>query len=261
MPLEFRNLIIGYRDKSKLKEIAGPFDIEIPEKKLIAVIGKNGSGKTTLIKTIGQQLASLKGGVYLNEQSLLNISNNQRARLISFVYTTTLSSENMTVHELVALGRYPFLHWFSKPSKKDTDSIKEALTFTALDVLANTKIHELSDGQKQRAFIARALAQETPYMVLDEPMSHLDHHHKAQLFSLMKKLVTEKNKTIVYTTHDIENAINHADYILALNEGESFFNTPKKLIEKGVFNRLFPKDQVYFDSTTNRFLYLDSKSK
>ena len=167
----------------------------------------------------------------------------------------------MTVHELVALGRYPFLHWFSKPSKKDADCIKEALTFTALEALAETKIHELSDGQKQRAFIARALAQETPYMVLDEPMSHLDHHHKAQLLSLMKKLVTEKNKTIVYTTHDIENAISHADYILAINEGESFFNTPKNLIEKGVFDRLFPKERVYFDSATNRFLYHDSKSK
>lgn len=261
MALEFTDLIIGYKDRSKSQQIAGPFDLKIPEKKLTAVIGKNGSGKTTLIKTIGQQLTSLKGDVLLEGQSLKNIPSNQRARLLSFVFTTTFSSENMTVNELVALGRYPFLNWYSKPSKKDVECIREAIVFTALEALASTKIYALSDGQKQRAFIARALAQETPYMILDEPMSHLDHHHKAQLLSLMKKLVKEKNKTIVYTTHDIEKAITNADFILALTEDKSFFNTPENLIKEGVFDNLFPKEQVYFDPATTQFLYRDSKSK
>ncbi len=261
MALEFKDLIIGYKNSCKSQQIAGPFDLKIPEKKLTAVIGKNGAGKTTLIKTIGQQLKSLNGAVLLDGQSIEKIPNDQRARLVSFVFTTTLSSENMSVYELVALGRYPFLNWYSKPSKKDAECIQEAIVFTALEGLENTKIHALSDGQKQRAFIARALAQETPYMILDEPMSHLDHHHKAQLLSLMKKLVNEKDKTIVYTTHDIEKAITNADFILALTEDKSFFNTPDNLIKEGVFDILFPQEQVYFNPATSQFLYRDPKSK
>lgn len=261
MSLAFKKLSIGYKGHKKAYAIAAPLDIEIPKAKLTAIIGKNGAGKTTLIKTIAQLVKPLEGQVYLEEIPLEQLTDNKRAKKISFVFTSVLSSENMTVQELVALGRYPYLNWYSKLSASDLLIIRESLEFTEIAGLANTKIHSLSDGQKQKALIARALVQDTDYMVLDEPMSHLDHHHKSQLLSLLKKLVKEKNKTIVYTTHDIEKAIVNADYILALSSEKVSFDTPNKLIEKGIFHSLFPKDLVTFDPATARFLYRDSTSK
>ncbi|MBC6998637.1 ABC transporter ATP-binding protein [Cytophaga sp. FL35] len=244
-----KNLSIGYKDKSIVENITFSGN----EKDLIAIIGVNGVGKSTLLKTLAQMLPKLSGEIGGQQKELEHYTPIELASLISVVLTEGLASKDLSVMELIALGRQPYTNWLGSLKQEDKKMVQGAIQDLDLVEIQHKKCYELSDGQLQRVLIARALAQDTKIILLDEPTSHLDLYHKVQILKLLKTIAKNRNKTIVYTTHEIEMAIQLCDKILLLNKKENPFGEPCELIEQGVFESLFPKDTVKFDATSGTF--------
>lgn len=175
------------------------------------------------------------------------------ASKVSVVLTEPIASKNMTVTELIALGRQPYTNWIGSLSKKDENKIKESIELLELKSLQDRKCHELSDGQLQRVMIARALAQDTDIILLDEPTTHLDLYHKVQILKLLKSIAHQTQKTILFTSHEIEMAIQLCDQLLILDGNQNPFGQPCELIEQKAFDTLFPADTVSFDGNTGSF--------
>lgn len=218
-----------------------------------AIVGVNGIGKSTLLRTLGKVQPIINGTISLNNKELQSYSSLELASTISLVLTEPLASKNLTVLELIALGRQPYTNWIGKLSKNDKGKIQQAISMVDLESLKNKKCYELSDGQLQRVMIARALAQDTSIILLDEPTSHLDLHHKVQILKLLKYIAHKTQKTILYTSHEIEMAIQLCDKILIMNKKSHEFGKPNELIQKQSFERLFPEDTVKFDAKTGSF--------
>jgi len=218
-----------------------------------AIIGINGIGKSTLLRTIGKIQPKLSGSILLNNRELKSYNALDMASILSIVLTEPLVSKNLTVLELIALGRQPYTNWIGKLSNKDKVKIQEAIAMVDLSDLQHKKCYELSDGQLQRVMIARALAQDTAIILLDEPTSHLDLHHKVQILKLLKSIAHKTNKTILFTSHEIEMAIQLCDKILIMNKEVHHFGKPDELIQKSAFEKLFPIDTVSFDPSTGSF--------
>ena len=195
----------------------------------------------------------LSGTIVLGNKDLKSYSTMELASTVSVVLTESLASKNLTVLELIALGRQPYTNWIGKLSATDKNKIQEAILMVDLDELKNKKCYELSDGQLQRVMIARALAQDTSIILLDEPTSHLDLHHKVQILKLLKSIAHKTQKTILFTSHEIEMAIQLCDKILIMNIESHEFGEPCELIQNQSFERLFPKDTVKFDAKTGSF--------
>ena len=159
----------------------------------------------------------------------------------------------MTVQELITLGRQPYTNWLGNLSHDDVLKINEAIQMLELASLKDKKCYELSDGQLQRVLIARALAQDTDIILLDEPTTHLDLYHKVQIFKLLKSIAHETQKTILFTSHEIDMAIQLCDKILILDGASNPFEEPCVLIEKKAFDSLFPSDTIIFDKQTGAF--------
>jgi len=176
---------------------------------------------------------------------------------LSIVLTEAPASRNLSVLELISLGRQPYTNWVGKLSEMDKEIIQQAIKATETESLIHQKCYELSDGQLQRVMIARALAQDTPLILLDEPTTHLDIYHRAYILKLLKKLAKERGKTILFSTHEIDLAIQLSDKLLVMTSDKVHFNTPENLIEEGCFESLFPKETIHFDHKMKRFVLKD----
>ncbi|MFI8379894.1 ABC transporter ATP-binding protein [Leeuwenhoekiella sp. NPDC079379] len=251
--LSCKNLSVGYHNKAENKTIVSEVTLNLAQGDFTAMVGINGSGKSTLLRTLAGLQKPLTGNVYLENKILDFYPALIKSKLLSLVLTNQQISKNLTVLELVTLGRQPYTNWLGSLSKADKTHILDAIEATELEQFKNTSCFELSDGQLQRALIARALAQDTDIILLDEPTTHLDLHHKASIFLMLKKIAHTKNKTILCTTHDIELVLSLCDKIIVLSEGKSHINTPQKLIESGIFKNLFPDDKIGFDMKSQRF--------
>lgn len=247
--LSTRNLTIGYDDKLVAKDIV----LNMYPGELIAVIGINGSGKSTLLKTITKELEPTSGEVYLEGVSLEKISAKEISEKISIVLTETHFSKNLSVKELVALGRHPYTNWLGVLNKKDKAAIYNAIELIGLQDLADRKCSSLSDGQLQKVMLARALAQDTPLIILDEPTTHLDLYHKAFVLKLLQKLSKTTQKAIVFATHEIDLALQLCDQIVLVNDENVFQHTPEELIKQKHLEHLFPSDLIQFDALSKSF--------
>ena len=172
---------------------------------------------------------------------------------MSIVLTEHLPPSNLSVYEIVALGRQPYTNWLGTLSKEDKSKIDEAIRLTEIDAFQHKKHFEVSDGQLQKTLIARALAQDTDLIILDEPTTHLDLVHKVTLLKLLQKLTHETGKTILYSTHDIDLAIQLCDEIIVITEDKVYQNEPCKLIEEGVFEVIFKNENIQFDASHGKF--------
>lgn len=219
----------------------------------MAIVGINGAGKSTLLRTLGKIQPKLSGQVLLNGKNLESLHPKSLASEISIVLTEPLASKNMTVKELVALGRQPYTNWIGALTDDDKSKIKTAIWMLELEALQHKKCYELSDGQLQRAMIARALAQDTAIILLDEPTTHLDLYHKVKILKVLKSIAHETKKTVVFTSHEIEMAIQMCDTMLLLDTTAHAFGQPCELIEQEAFKHLFPADTVSFDAKTGSF--------
>ncbi|MEO0038377.1 MAG: hypothetical protein RIQ59_1588 [Bacteroidota bacterium] len=247
-------LSIGYKSKMKENVIAKDININLEAGKLIALIGENGIGKSTLLRTLSGLKKPLSGSVHLNGRNLTDFSQVDLAQNLSLVLTEKLPPSNLTVFELIALGRQPYTNWIGKLTETDLEKINQAITLTQIEHLAQKKYYEISDGQFQNVLVARALAQDTPLIILDEPSTHLDLFHKVALFKLLKKLASDSNKCILFSTHDIDLAIQLSDEMIVMTSKNVVQNQPCNLISEGIFDTLFIDENIKFDSEKGRFM-------
>ena len=251
--LKTENLSLGYSSKKSETVVASNINIELQQGELIGLVGANGIGKSTFLRTITKVQKPLSGDVYINNKLLTEFSSNELAKALSLVLTEQVASKNLSVSELVALGRQPYTNWVGNLSKNDIAIVNKAMTQTNIEDLKHKKCFELSDGQLQKVMIARALAQDTNLIILDEPTTHLDMYHKAFVLNLLKNLVNETNKSILFSSHEIDLAIQLCDKLIVMTEDQVIIDSPCNLIEKGAFNTLFPKDLIVFDTKTGSF--------
>ena len=252
--LSTSNLSIGYQSKKEKNIIAENLNLTFEEGKLISLVGGNGIGKSTLLRTITGIQKPIAGTVMLKEKEIHNYESLALAQNLSLVLTEKLPPSNLSVFELIALGRQPYTNWLGKLSAEDLEKINQAITLTHIEHLIDKKHHEISDGQLQIVLIARALAQDTPLIILDEPTTHLDLFHKVSVFKLLKKLSQETNKCILFSTHDIDLAIQLSDEMIVMTESSVEQDQPCNLITKGVFNTLFKDSSITFDGEKGKFV-------
>ena len=252
--LETQSITIGYTNKKETTPVASNIAIALKKGKLTSLIGANGIGKSTLLKTITGIQKPLQGSVVLNDKEIGSYSPLALAQELSWVLTEKLPPSNLTVYELVALGRQPYTNWIGTLSPEDTSQIEKALALTQITHLSQKKHYEISDGQLQKVLIARALAQDTPLIILDEPTTHLDILHKVSVLKLLKKLTHEMGKCILFSTHDIDLAIQLSDEIILMTPEIVVQDEPCNLIAKGNFDSLFRDENIVFDANKGRFV-------
>ncbi len=254
MILQTQHLSIGYSSRTTTKKVASDIAIQLAPGKLVGLVGPNGVGKSTLLRTLTGIQKPLSGTILLqNGEPLDTFSPSALAQLVSVVLTEKLPPSNVTVYELIALGRQPYTNWLGKLTPDDKNKIESAIALTDLHHLIHQKHYEISDGQLQKVLIARALAQDTPLIVLDEPTTHLDLLHKAALFKLLQKLITETQKCILFSTHDIDMAIQLSDEMLVMDGQTVIQDQPCNLITQGVFASLFTNEHIQFDATKGKY--------
>ncbi len=238
LPLSTNDLIIGYKGKKEAR-VAGPLHFSIPKGALTGLIGINGIGKSTLLKTLSGLLPPLAGEIKINNQNIFKLSSQERAKYISLVLTTPINGGFATVEEIVKMGRYPYTNWQFAVSKTDKGIIDNALASVNLEAKRNHLFAELSDGNKQKVMIAKALAQDTPLMILDEPTVHLDIKNKFIILQLLQKLAKEHQKTILFSGHDLDYMLTFCDQLMLMTEGALSVNFPEHLIESGAITKAF----------------------
>ncbi len=255
--LETKNLAIGYTSKKQQTTIAKNLNIQLEKGKLICLLGKNGIGKSTLLRTLSKTQEKLSGNIYLGNLEIDAISTSQIAKKMSLVLTERIPDSQLTVFELVALGRQPYTNWLGTLTKEDFHKVENALHEIDILELKDKKNYELSDGQLQKVMIARALAQDTDIIILDEPTAHLDIHHKIEVFKLLQKLAKQTQKTILLSTHEVNLAIKIADQLWLMSQNNFTSGSLNTLIKEKAFDNLFPKDKIYFSPKTNQFTMVE----
>lgn len=250
---EAKQLSIGYANK---KTILSDLNFELNTGELVAIIGRNGAGKTTLLKTLTQALPPLAGQVWLGGKAAKSYTTQALAKKISIVNTERIRIPYLAVSDFLALGRFPHTNFRGQLQTHDKVVIASAIQAISLQDLLPKNLEELSDGELQKVLIARALVQDTPIILLDEPTTHLDLIHRFQVLRLLKKLTLSSKKTIVFSTHEVELALDLADKIMLITkDSQLVIDTPKALIEGGHIHRNFEQEGVFFDTDILRFRY------
>jgi len=246
--IETKDLEIGYRRAKVNFPLLPPINIGVRKGELTGLIGRNGAGKSTLLRTVAGLQSRLMGSILLLGHEINNYRISDLARVISFVSTENVRIQNLKVRELVALGRFPHTNWIGKLAKADMDIINEALELTGLANMRDRDIYNLSDGERQKAMIARALAQDTPLIILDEPTAFLDLPSRYEIVHLLRKLSTDNKRTIVFSTHDLQMAMNESDCLWIMTSEGIFQGAPEDLLFNKVFHKLFLNSCIKFVS-------------
>lgn len=224
MAIEIRNITKSYGSKKVVDNVS----VTIPTGKITSFIGPNGAGKSTVLSIISRLLSADNGDVYLNGELLNRKKSSDIAKQLAILKQTNNINLRLTIEDLVSFGRFPY----SKGNLTQTDRtfIDNAIAYMDLDDIRHQYIDSLSGGQRQRAYIAMTLAQDTDYILLDEPLNNLDMKHSVQIMQVLRKLATELNKTVVIVIHDINFASCYSDYIVAMKNG--------KLVQQGEVNHI-----------------------
>ncbi len=257
--LEAQEISIGYASKKNTFFVGSEINFQLPKGSFIALLGENGIGKSTLLRTISGVQKQLKGQVFINTKNKDLITDLNLAQQVSLVLTERLPESQLTVFELVALGRQPYTNWVDKLTDDDAKKVLSALEMTDTLSLKSKRFYELSDGQLQRALIARALAQDTDIIILDEPTAHLDIHHTIKVFTLLKELVKKTHKTVLISSHEVNLSIQLADSLLLMSSEGLISGTTKDLVDKKAFDSLFPKELINFNSDLKQFIIQQKK--
>jgi iron complex transport system ATP-binding protein len=251
--IELKDLSVGFsRGKDKIS-VLKKLNLKVKRGETIALLGLNGSGKSTLLRSITRLQPVLSGEVLLNDVKLERWSKKDLARQMSFVSTEIIHSNNLQVVDLVALGRFPHTNWSGKLSTEDKKIVLEALESVGISSMAYKRINELSDGEKQRTMIARALAQDTPVIILDEPTAFLDLPHKYEIFRLLQEQSHAHGKCIVIAIHDLNIALQEADKIWLAQEGRVIEGAPEDLILDQSIVKVFGQEKAEFDFASGNF--------
>lgn len=252
---ETSDLTIGYKTSDRTSIILEHLALTARHGELVALIGRNGTGKSTLLRTMVALQQPLSGTVILSGNDVFSSDRSSLPRVVSFASTEPFAVHNIRVREVVALGRFPYTNWIGSLTPEDELSVSEALESTGLMSLADRNIDAVSDGEKQRALIARSLAQDTELLVMDEPTAYLDLPSRYSIVSLLKKLTREKGKCVIYSTHDLDTAINEADKIWLMSEKGVAEGAPEDLMLSGTIARAFESPLLSFSQTSGTFSF------
>ena len=252
--ISLENAAIGYKWKSKTEYIVkSAMSVYALKGELVAVIGENRVGKSTLLKTIVGFQPPVSGDFRIIGKQISSYREKELALLMSFVSTEIIRVSNLSVFDLVSLGRYPYTNWFGKLLDEDRDLIEEAIFAVGLKGYENRMVNHLSDGERQKVMIARSLAQNTQVIVLDEPTAFLDLSNKYEIVHILHRLASEKGKTILFSTHDLTTAIAESDRIWLMLHNSVEQGAPEDLILNGNFDTIFPNKHLYFDQEKGDF--------
>lgn len=267
--LHTRELVTGYHQSGSRIVVSGELpDLVIGAGQLICLLGPNGSGKSTLLRTLAGLQPALGGRVEIEGQ--WGLSSTELAKKISLVLTDRVTGNNLDVYSLVALGRYPWSSWLGGLQETDRTAIDRAIASAGIGELLGRKVFTLSDGESQKVMLARALAQDTPILMLDEPTAHLDLPSRIRLMRLLHRLARELNKGILLSTHELDLALQVADEVWLLEAGGGagtmagpgpagtagapfHKGTPEDLILTGIFEAVFAREDVVFDRAAGVF--------
>ena len=249
------DLAVGYfGPRQTPRPVTGPLHLALWPGELVCLLGPNGAGKSTLLRTLAGLQPSLGGRLDLGGAPLASLSAGERARQLSVVLTDRLDVGNLTALELVQLGRHPHTGWLGGLSAHDAARVQAALLATGTQTLADRAVNELSDGERQKVLLARALAQDTPVVLLDEPTAHLDLPNRVALMRLLHRLARQTGKAILLSTHELDLALQAADRIWLLPaEGVLRAGTPEDLVLSGDFAAAFTREGLAFDAATGTF--------
>ncbi len=252
--LRTEKISIGFRGK---KESAGVIydniSVSAGKSELVALFGPNGIGKSTLLRSLVKLLSPVSGDIFLFSKNIKTLSGNEIARKVGFVSTERVYVNNLKVYDLVSLGRYPYTNWMGRLLQPDKEKVEDAINMVGIPDLKNKYINQLSDGERQRTMIARTLAQDTDIIVLDEPTAFLDLPNKYEVIHLLHTLAAERGRTIVFSTHDLNIAIQEADKIWLMLPDGIYQGSPEDLILEGSFSKMFEKTNLLFSATKGDF--------
>lgn len=238
--LAMNDLEAGYQLKKEQLVVLSGLNLQLRHGELVCFMGPNGVGKSTLLRTIAGVQKPLSGTVTVEGAPINEISPAELAKKISLVLTDDIKAGNMTARELIALGRYPYINWQVKFKKRDILKIEESIALAEVERYADKSIHELSDGQMQKVMIARALSQDTPIMILDEPTAHLDLNNRVAIINLLKNLTRQTGKAVLMATHELDLALQSADRLwLAGFNAPVVSGFPEDLVLNGAIDRVF----------------------
>lgn len=244
--VELRGLTLGYGERILFADA----NLGFGWGEFTALIGRNGTGKSTLLRTIAALAKPLAGEVIIDGSPLASLTARETASRISFVSTEDVRITNLKVADVVALGRAPYTNWIGSLTEDDREKVTESLGLVGMSAFAHKAMDTLSDGERQRVMIARALAQDTPIILLDEPTAFLDLPNRYEICLLLRKLAHERKKTIIFSTHDLSVALELCDTIAVIENGHFHYGTAEQLIADGKVQRLFADTSVRFDPET-----------
>ena len=259
--VECEELTIGYKAKrTGFREVAADINAELCGGRLTSLIGSNGIGKSTLLRTLSAFQPPLAGDVLVQGKSLRRYTNKELSRLIGVVLTERPALQNMSVRELVGLGRSPYTGFWGKLTAADEDIVTEAINDVGIENLQHRMIQTLSDGERQKVMIAKALAQQTPVIFLDEPTAFLDYPSKVEVMQLLHRLTRQSGKTIFLSTHDIELALQLSDILWLMSKTDTApstdaslsqltIGTPQQLAQSDALTAFIERKGITFDRT------------
>lgn len=245
------NLAVGYNGKVLIDGIS----LTLRQGTVTALIGPNGSGKSTILKTLTKNLKEISGASYIGGRDIKEWSDREFAKQVSVVWTDRIKPELLTCGDVVAAGRYPYTGKLGILSEQDWDEVRDAMELVGISDMAEKDFNALSDGQKQRVMIARAVCQRTPALILDEPASYLDIRYKAELFYLLRKLAKERKTTIVLSIHEVELAGKIADYVVCVKGDKIFMQgEPQEIFNEKIIRQLYDLSEEQYDFLYDRKL-------
>ena len=248
-----QDLSIGYTTKGNEKVVASHLNASISSGELTCLLGQNGIGKSTLLRTLSAFQPPLSGNILMAPSPIrqplpiTSFSDKELSRIIGIVLTEKPDVQNMTVLELVGMGRSPYTGFWGTLTDEDRQKVDEAIGLVHIEPLAHRLIHTLSDGERQKVMIAKALAQQTPVIYLDEPTAFLDYPSKVEMMQLLRRLAIDEQKTIFLSTHDVELSLQVADRLWLMEPQGLSVGTPRELADGGALSRFIERPGIVFD--------------
>ena len=245
-----QGLAVGYKRGSETVQLLTGLNLDLREGTLVALLGMNGAGKSTLLRAITGDTRPLEGKLCYDGRDVTEMSLTERARFMGLVSTDRIAAGGLTVTELVEMGRQPHTGFLGRLSKHDHEVVAHAIESVGMAHKANSYTSSLSDGERQKCMIARALAQETPVIVLDEPTAFLDVASRIETMELLSNLAHEQGKAVLLSSHDMSQSLLKADELwLITHDREVLTGTARELMEQGAMERLFPSPNIRFNPT------------
>ena len=244
--IQLSNISLAFGERTLIEGATTRFECG----EMVALLGRNGTGKSTLLRAIAKLGEVAQGEIIVDGKAISEIDIRTFARLVAFVNTERIDIDSMRAYDLVAIGRSPYTDWMGRLTKEDREIIERSMQITGVDKLADRMVETLSDGECQRVMIARALAQDSPVILLDEPTAFLDLPNRYELCMLLSRLAHNEGKLIVFSTHELDIALTLADSIALVDTPRLVHMPTSKMISSGNLERLFNSEHISFDAAT-----------